>query len=58
MISKGTPGTDYEGTYLVRQLMDYADSLLNVNGSYVTMVAEWTTEVAIHCLCSCDDRQS
>jgi len=29
--------------------MDYANGLLNVNGSYVTKAAEWTAEVFIVC---------
>ena len=47
MKSKGIPGTDCEGTYLVRHLMDYADSLLNVANSYVRIDADWPTEVFI-----------
>ena len=47
MKSKGTAGTDSEGAYLVRQLMDYADSLLNATNNYVTVNTEWLSEVLL-----------
>ena len=48
MKSKGTPGTDREGTYLVMQVVDYADSLLNVTNNYVTLNTQWLAEVRRH----------
>ena len=47
--SKGVPGTDCEGMYLVRELVNYADSLRNVINSYVAINTEWLPEVLMCC---------
>lgn len=47
MKSKGAPGTDSNGEYLVRQLTDYANNLLNIGSSYIIINAEWPPEVVI-----------
>lgn len=47
MSTRGTPGTNPEGVYLVRQLMDYADSLLSLTNNYITINTQWPTEVFI-----------
>ena len=44
--SRGLPGTDQNGEYLVRQLVDYAYGLLNTSSSYVIPFVEQTNEVA------------
>ena len=45
--SRGLPGTDQNGEYLVRQLVDYAYSMLNTSSSYVIPIVEQTAEVVI-----------
>ena len=47
MKPKRTPGTNHEGMYLVRQLVDYANSLLNVTIGYITINVDWPAEVFI-----------
>lgn len=50
MKSKGAPGTDHEGGYLVKQLLDYADSLLNIANGYTIMKVEWPAKVFNICI--------
>jgi len=52
---RGLPGTDQNGEYLVRQLVDYANGMLNASSSYVIPIIERTAEVAtllfFYCIC-------
>jgi len=50
-MSRGLPGTDQNGEYLVRQLVDYAYSMLNTSSNYVIPIVEQTAEVVILLLC-------
>ena len=47
MNSEGVPETGHEGMCIVRELVEYADTLRNVINSYVTINTEWLPEVTV-----------